>query len=589
MSVAVYINNDSGAEGLICWSIEFARAAHEPLLIVIPRMSKGKTGWTELVKPKEDTQKLSSTIFKVLSNQNRDEIVLKSDVADGVESSDHDRIVVSVHEIQSPDPEAAFAEKLAELEVRTLMLPAFSPVRNSHDAHKSSSERLFESTHCQAICIEGSSPKLRPAGKDGEAAPRRLLLLCEREQDLDDDCALAKTAQLARSLSADVTLVYVRPSDDMVATAVADRHLNKLAQSFSSGNFQVRKIAVLAEKFTDGVNQLVLSDYDLIVTGTRSSKIIRRLVSQLQRKDGDRQVALGIVRAGTPFGDQVWEKLKQSIRSVVPQIDRERRAELVDRLNSNSQFDFDFLALMSLATLIAALGLARNSGAVVIGAMLVAPLMTPLVAIGLALVQANEKLLKNAVKSVLLGFAVALLIGFITGVCIKLAVPNYDIELNEQMLARGAPNFMDLIIAMASGVAAAYAMGRPHLVSALPGVAIAAALVPPIATAGLAMPLGSWHLSGGASLLFFTNVIAIVLGTAITFWAVGISTYVDPDSGRKVRNWPRYWFAAFVLISCILAAEMTYIWINAPVDPSDVEVPEVVRGNANAIIGDLNK
>ena len=152
------------------------------------------------------------------------------------------------------------------------------------------------------------------------------------------------------------------------------------------------------------------------------------------------------------------------------------------------------------------------------------------------------------------------------------------------MLARDLPNFIDLIVALASGVAAAYAMGRPHLVSALPGVAIAAALVPPIATAGLAVPLGSWTLAGGASLLFFTNVIAIVLGTAITFWAVGISTYVDTKHGQKVRNWPRYWFAGFVVISCLLAAEMTYFWAKS----SDGK-PEGVRGNTQAIADDLSK
>ena len=582
MSVAVYINNDSGAESLIKWSIEFARAAHEPLQIVIPRMSKGKSDWIELAKPEKDDQTLSGIIFETLSKHNSDEIVLKANVAEGEESTDYDRIVVSVHEIQSPDPEEAFAEKLSNLDVRTLMLPAFRPVRNSHDAQKSSSERLFESTHCQVICVEGSSPKIRPADQDGKIPPRRLLMLCETDQDQDDDFALSKTAQLARSLSAEVTLVYVRPLDDEVASEVADRHLDKLAKSIKSGKLKTKKIAALADSFTDGVNQLVLSEYDLITSGTRSPKIMRRLLDQLNRDDGDGQVGLAIMRAGTPMTDQVWDKLKQSVRSIVPQIDREHRAKLVDRLNSNSLFDFDFIALMSLATLIAALGLARNSGAVVIGAMLVAPLMTPLVAIGLALVQANQKLLKRAVKSVLLGFAVALLIGFITGICIKLAAPNYVIS--QQMEARDLPNFMDLIIAMASGVAAAYAMGRPHLVSALPGVAIAAALVPPIATAGLAIPLGSWQLAGGASLLFFTNVIAIVLGTAFTFWAVGISTYVDTKHGQKVRTWPRYWFAAFVVISCLLAAEMTYFGMKP--DPGD---GEGVNGNIPKMVDDLSK
>ena len=583
MSVAVYINNDTNAESLICWSIEFARAVHVSLRIVIPRMSKGKTSWSELAKPGEDAGSLHTVVFATLSKQSKNEIVIKANVADSNESTDHDRVMVSVFEVQSPDPEAAFAEKLPDLDVKTLLLPAFMPARNKDESQQSSGERLFKSVHCQVISIGGSSPRESTIDEAGKESSRRLLLLCESEQDEDDDFALAKTMQLARLMSAEVTLLYVRPSDDVVAKEVAERHLNQLAKSFKSSKVEVRKLAALADSFVDGANQLVLSHFDLIVTGTRSSKIMRRLMDQLQREDGDRQVGLAMMRCGTPFADQAWGKLKQAVRSFVPQIDREHRAKLVDRLDSNSRFDFDFVALMSLATLIAALGLARDSGAVVIGAMLVAPLMTPLVAIGLALVQANERLLKDGIKSVLLGFAVALLIGVVTGVCIKLGDPAYAIS--SQMSARDRPHFMDLIVALASGVAAAYAMGRPHLVSALPGVAIAAALVPPIATAGLSLAMGDFMLSAGASLLFFTNVIAIILGTAITFWAVGISTYIG-KSGQAVRVWPRYWFIGFVLVSCLLAAETAYL---PPESDQDKKDKSERSGNIEQITDDLNK
>ena len=218
----------------------------------------------------------------------------------------------------------------------------------------------------------------------------------------------------------------------------------------------------------------------------------------------------------------------------------------------NSQFNFDFGALISLSTLIAALGLVRDSGAVVIGAMLVAPLMTPLVAMGFALVQGNLKLIRSALRSVSWGFAIALLIGASIGLMLRLFAPG--LEISEQMADRGSPNFLDLVVALASGVAAAYAMGRPNLISALPGVAIAAALVPPIATSGLALTMGDLTLAGGASLLFFTNIVAIVLGTAITFWCVGISTRIS--EGRPAQIWPRYWLIGFVVLSILLTLEM---------------------------------
>ena len=262
--------------------------------------------------------------------------------------------------------------------------------------------------------------------------------------------------------------------------------------------------------------------------------------------------AIVAVRAAVPLTVRVWGGMTQWIRSKVPQIDRERRVKLVDNLQLNSQFNFDFGALISLSTLIAALGLVRDSGAVVIGAMLVAPLMTPLVAMGFALVQGNLKLIRSALRSVAWGFAIALLIGASIGLMLRLLAPG--LEISNEMANRGSPNFLDLVVALASGVAAAYAMGRPNLISALPGVAIAAALVPPIATSGLALTMGDLALAGGASLLFFTNIVAIVLGTAITFWSVGISTRIS--EGRPAQIWPRYWLIGFVILSILLTLEM---------------------------------
>ena len=254
MSVAVYINNDTNAESLICWSIEFARAAHVSLRIVIPRMSKGKTSWSELAKPGEDAGSLHTVVFATLSKQSKNEIVIKANVADSNESTDHDRVMVSVFEVQSPDPEAAFAEKLPDLDVKTLLLPAFMPARNKDESQQSSGERLFKSVHCQVISIGGSSPRESIIDEAGKESSRRLLLLCESEQDEDDDFALAKTMQLARLMSAEVTLLYVRPSDDVVAKEVADRHLNQLAKSFKSSKVEVRKLAALADSFVDGAN-----------------------------------------------------------------------------------------------------------------------------------------------------------------------------------------------------------------------------------------------------------------------------------------------------------------------------------------------
>jgi uncharacterized hydrophobic protein (TIGR00271 family) len=202
---------------------------------------------------------------------------------------------------------------------------------------------------------------------------------------------------------------------------------------------------------------------------------------------------------------------------VVPQIDRESRVALVDRIQSSSHWDFDFVALMVLSTLIASIGLIQSSAAVVIGAMLVAPLMTPLLGLGLALVQGNPVLARTSFRSISFGLLVSLLVGFLVG----LLTPGFT-EPTREMLSRGGPGHLDLFIAFASGLAAAYAYSRPGLLAALPGVAIAAALVPPIATSGLALALGNLDLAWHALLLFVINMVTIILASMTSLWAVGL-------------------------------------------------------------------
>jgi uncharacterized hydrophobic protein (TIGR00271 family) len=176
--------------------------------------------------------------------------------------------------------------------------------------------------------------------------------------------------------------------------------------------------------------------------------------------------------------------------------------------------------------------------------MLVAPLMTPMLGAGLGIVQGNILLVRDAARSIGNGFLLALIIGFIFG----LAVPMR--ELTHELLARGAPNLLDLIVALLSGIAAAYAYGRPGLMGALAGVAIAAALVPPIATTGIALAQGYADVARGAALLFGTNLVAIVLGAATAFWVLGIRG--NRHRGRR-RLWARRAVLGLILMVLVLS------------------------------------
>jgi uncharacterized hydrophobic protein (TIGR00271 family) len=219
--------------------------------------------------------------------------------------------------------------------------------------------------------------------------------------------------------------------------------------------------------------------------------------------------------------------LQTRIERHVPQLGRDARVALFEHLDGGSRPSFDFMSLIALSTAIASLGLCQNSAAVVIGAMLVAPLMTPMIGSGLALVQGNAVLLRSAASAIVAGFFIALAIGFTFGA----TLPVY--ALTPELLARGAPNLLDLLVAGFSGVAAAYATARPNLSGALPGVAIAAALVPPIATVGVSLALKEAANARGAALLFGTNLVAIVLGATLCLRVLGVMGPKGPRLWRR--------------------------------------------------------
>ncbi|MFQ5426741.1 MAG: DUF389 domain-containing protein, partial [Gaiellales bacterium] len=193
-----------------------------------------------------------------------------------------------------------------------------------------------------------------------------------------------------------------------------------------------------------------------------------------------------------------------------------------------------FLRLTIASAAIAAFGLLTNSAAVVIGAMLVAPLMTPILATAAALVHGQVRRLVEANVLLLTGTVAAIAVGWLLAKIGSGAISEDD--LTAQLLARTSPGLLDLGIAVAAGAAAAYILTDRGAGSALPGVAIAVALVPPLATAGITLELGSTSDTRGALLLFSTNFAAIVLSAATVFGLSGfVAGQVRASARRRVR------------------------------------------------------
>lgn len=239
--------------------------------------------------------------------------------------------------------------------------------------------------------------------------------------------------------------------------------------------------------------------------------------------------------------------LKQKIHDLFPRLERSERKKLFERIATGAEGGIDFIMMMLLAATLASLGLLQGSTAVVIGAMLVAPLMGPLVAAGMALAQGNLHLYRSALSVCGIGIALGLCASLFFGAI------NPGFEASMELEARGNPDVLDLVIAFASGMVAAYAMGRPNVSGTLAGVAIAAALLPPLAVVGIGLTNDELMIAANAAILFATNLVAIILGAALIFRMFGLHL-TSGDSGAP--RWVRHATMFFTLLAIILAAPL---------------------------------
>ena len=227
---------------------------------------------------------------------------------------------------------------------------------------------------------------------------------------------------------------------------------------------------------------------------------------------------------------------------------QERKEEIIAEVSVGSEPGFRFYALLSTASLIAAFGLMANSTAVIIGAMLVSPLMTPIIGISLAIVIGNPHLLGISVRSVIIGVVLSILFAGILGF-LPLAL-----QATPEMLARTRPTILDLMVAILAGFAGAFTMIDEKSSPVLPGVAIATAIVPPLSNTGLSLALGYYSGAFGSFMLFFANFLSIVIVAGVTFVLAGLNPWWISLSSRELFR--RFGFALIGL--AIVAIFLTY-------------------------------
>lgn len=231
----------------------------------------------------------------------------------------------------------------------------------------------------------------------------------------------------------------------------------------------------------------------------------------------------------------------------------ERLQQVMEEIRYGSEPKTSFYVLLMSACLIASFGLIANSGAVVIGAMLVCPLMTPMLGIALSLVRAEPALLGRALRTEAIGVMLSI------GIAALLGLFPLALQVNREMLALTEPTLLDLLVAGLAGFAGTYAMIDARLSPALPGVAIATSIMPPLANTGLCLAVGAYRGAWGSFILFLANFVTILLVSGATFVAAGISRNIDwHDKWQLVHRFGLA-VAGFLLVTGLLTHTLVRI------------------------------
>ena len=397
-------------------------------------------------------------------------------------------------------------------------------------------EAVMETSHCGVLAV-------RPGGETKDI--ERIIVGVDGSDQSRTAAVLA--LMLGESLDLPVQALHVR--DQTYSRAFARAMLDKSLADLPGPQPRDR---VVIEAAVPGQGLAARSrSSDIIVLGsskqTRLDNLMSTHTSDLMYRRSSSTVIVVSQRAGETRS--VVERVTTRVRALRPHLTRLERDTVVWNSASAAPLSTDFVILLAVSALLASFGLLQNSSAVVIGAMLVAPLLGPLAAASVGLVTARLGLSVRALLTLGVGTFATIATATAAGLVIPIGAPT------SEMLARGSPSLIDLGVAIAAGVVGAYATARKDIPAALAGVAIAAALVPPLCTTGLAISIGDAGLAYGSFLLFITNIVSVVLTGGLVLRWMGMQPNSEQSSGRAA------WGAAIVVL--VLAFLMVVVGLRS--------------------------
>jgi uncharacterized hydrophobic protein (TIGR00341 family) len=220
------------------------------------------------------------------------------------------------------------------------------------------------------------------------------------------------------------------------------------------------------------------------------------------------------------------------------------REELYNQIEKGARLDGNYLVLVFLSTVVAAIGLLENNVAVIVGAMVIAPLLGPNIALAFAATLGDRDLLQESFKTNLTGLMFALGLSVFIGWLWPVFSPNAEI------LARTDVGFDGVVLALASGAAAVLSL-TSGMASALVGVMVAVALLPPTATLGMVLASGQFEMAAGAALLLAVNIVCVNLSANLVFLVKGVRprTWIEKRKARQSAVWiGLFWAVALAVL-----------------------------------------
>ena len=541
MTVALLSRDGVAEEAHLRWAARVAAAMGRPLLVLqLPSPTDGEAGQAAAAA------RLKASLAKIAPRPD-------GSGGNGSEAATDDARIVIVADVEERSRADRVRRHLASREATLLIVPRRREIRRS-DPEFAIELEIANAIDCAVAQLRvGDAPPPEP-----DAHLRIGVAVASPDHA---DVAYRFAAAIAAGEAADLELLHVRltsriaPHEPPRPNAQTDTRI-ETADSVPAG---IAAIAASGEH-----DAIVVGSEEFLVATPRRGTMLCEEILDATAEPGQTATVF-VCHAPPTAGSRVFRALDRIRRRRVPQLTRDERRSLIDDIEANSEWNFDFVAMLGLSSLIAAMGLEIGSVIVVIGAMLVAPLMTPILGLAAAMLQGNLKLAAGCLRTVAYGVACGVLVGLGVGLVFR-AIHGGDFDPGQMVTERVLFTPVDVLVALVSGMVAAYARGRAELSSALPGVAIATSLVPPLAAVGIAIAATLDPAMGLGIGLFMANLIAILGGACFAFWLAGLRGPRELSSAQ--------WWARWSLWTMYAAVAVFFVWRLT-------EFIEAVRGAAN--------